>query len=372
MARITLDIIGRDSGVGALLSKLSGASRKAAADVNHLSAATDRQAAADLKLRAAAVKAQQSEQSLGLARQHLKKITADSSATEEVRTKATLAVEAAEVRHAQALQNVQRAERQRIAVVRQGANATRAAAHEVDRAAQSEERAGRSGGRLTRIFGGVRVGANGLRTTMGLAATGVSAFAIVLGGLAVTAVGMGLRTASSMEQAQIGFTTMLGSGTKAKAFLAQLQKFAAATPFEFPDLVRASQRLLAMGINAKNVVPYMTAIGDAVAGLGGGPELIDQVTTAIGQMSAKGKIQSDELLQLTEAGIPALKILASAYGVSAGKMQEMVTQGKVLSDDALPKLIKGLETGTKTTQGFGGMMAKQSTTMAGLWSTLKD
>jgi tape measure domain-containing protein len=175
-----------------------------------------------------------------------------------------------------------------------------------------------------------------------------------------------------MEQAQIGFTTMLGSGAKAKAFLSQLQKFAAATPFEFPELVQASQRLLAMGIHAKDVVPYMRAIGDAVAGLGGGPELIDQVTTAIGQMSAKGKIQSDELLQLTEAGIPALKILAASYGVSAGKMQDMITKGKVLSDDALPRLIKGLETGTKTTQGFGGMMAKQSQSMAGLWSTLKD
>lgn len=195
----------------------------------------------------------------------------------------------------------------------------------------------------------------------------------VAAGAGLAAAGaVGLRTASQMEQAQIAFTTMLGSAQRAQKFLGQLQRFAAATPFEFPELVTASQRLLAMGFAAKDVVPTLTAIGDAVAGLGGGAEQIDQVTTAIGQMMAKGKIQSDELLQLTEAGIPALKILADQYHVSAGKMQEMVTQGKVLSADALPKLIQGLEKGTKSTQGFGGMMQKQSQSLSGLFSTLKD
>lgn len=198
-------------------------------------------------------------------------------------------------------------------------------------------------------------------------ALGTAFAAIAIGGAT-----MGIKTASSLQQADIGFTTMLGSGEKAKAFLGELQTFAAATPFEFPDLVRASQRLLAMGVASKDVVPYMTSIGDAVAGLGGGPELIGQVTTAIGQMSAKGKIQSGELLQLTEAGIPALKILADQFGVSTTKMQDMVTKGLVPADKALPLLMKGLESGTKTTAAFGGMMEKQSHTMAGTWSTMMD
>jgi tape measure domain-containing protein len=192
-------------------------------------------------------------------------------------------------------------------------------------------------------------------------------------GLAAGAFGfLGLKTASTMEQAQIAFTTMLGSGQKAQDFLKQLQAFAAATPFEFKDLTMTSQQLLAMGFAAKDVVPTLTAIGDAVAGLGGGKDKIEQVTLAIGQMQAKGKIQSDELLQLTEAGIPALKILADKYGVTTAQMQDMVTKGKVLSSDAIPKLVDGLEHGTKSTSSFGGMMEAQSHTMAGLWSTLQD
>lgn len=204
---------------------------------------------------------------------------------------------------------------------------------------------------------------------MGKAAKALGGALVVAGG---SGMAMGLKTASGLEQADIAFTTMLGSGQKADAFLADLKKFAAETPFEFPDLVSASQKLLAMGFAAKDVRPTLTAIGDAVAGLGGGPEMVDRVTMALGQMQAKGKVSSEELLQLTEAGIPALKILADSYGVTTGEMQDMVTKGKVLSDKAIPAIVKGLEKGTKSTAGFGGMMAKQSKTMAGTWSTFMD
>lgn len=177
---------------------------------------------------------------------------------------------------------------------------------------------------------------------------------------------------SQLEQSRIAFTTMLGSAQRANTFLQQLQAFANRTPFEFPDLVSASQKLLAMGISAKNVVPYLTAIGDAAAGLGGGADTIDIMTRAIGQMTAKGRIQSEEMMQLQEAGVPALQILADQYGVTTGAMQQMITAGDVLASDAVPRLVAGLEQGTKSTAGFGGMMEKQSKTFSGAMSTIKD
>jgi tape measure domain-containing protein len=214
----------------------------------------------------------------------------------------------------------------------------------------------------------------------GLVGGVVSAFAVPLVqgvGQAVDAVLTTAKTAifdynTTLENANIGFTTMLGSAQKARSFLGELQTFAAKTPFEFSDLTLASQRLIAMGINAKNVIPTMTAIGDAVAGLGGDKGTIDQLTTAIGQMAAKGKVQGDELMQLTEAGVPALKILADGYGVTTSRMSDMISAGQVLSDKAIPMIVRGLEKGTKTTAGFGGMMAKQSKTMSGSLSNISD
>jgi tape measure domain-containing protein len=206
------------------------------------------------------------------------------------------------------------------------------------------------------------------RTLVGMAAKGT----LLLGAVGAAAVTMGVSTASQLEQVEVGFTTMLGSAEKARKFMKQLQDFAASTPFEFTELTGAAQQFLAMGFAAKDVIPMLTAVGDAVAAMGGTSENIDSVTRALGQMQAKGKVSAEELMQLTEQGIPALKILADSYGVSTSQMSDMITKGKVLSDKAIPLLIKGLRDGTENVKGFGGMMDKQSETMKGKWSTFMD
>lgn len=208
-----------------------------------------------------------------------------------------------------------------------------------------------------------------------LARFGPSA-AAAFGVAAGAAAAMGVKANAAKEQALTAFTTMLQSGREATKFYSTLQAFAAKTPFELPDVVMGAQRLMAFGFQAKQVIPTLTAIGDAVAGLGGGAEQVQQVTNAIGQMFAKGKIQSDELLQLTEAGVPALRILANQYGVTTGKMQEMVSEGVVPAATAIPKLLAGIEKGTKgaagSTTAFAGMMEAQSKTLVGQWSTFVD
>jgi len=206
------------------------------------------------------------------------------------------------------------------------------------------------------------------KTIAGFGAKGV----LALGAVGAAAATMGISTASQMEQAEVGFTTMLGSAKAAQKFLKQLQQFANTTPFEFTELTGAAQRLMAMGFQAKQVIPTLTAIGDAVAAMGGSQENIDAVTTALGQMQAKGKVSGEELMQLTDQGIPALKILADSYKVSTAQMSKMITAGKVQSSKAIPLLIKGLEDGTKSVKGFGGMMNAQSETMKGKWSTFMD
>lgn len=212
-------------------------------------------------------------------------------------------------------------------------------------------------------FGGLGSIASGAGAAI---ATGLKAATIgvgILGG----AVGVaGMKFNSMREQAQIAFTTMLGSGQKAKAFLDELQSFAAKTPFEFPDLVSSSQKLLAMGFAAKDVIPTMTAIGDAVAGLGGGADVLNNVTRALGQIQAKGKASAQEMLQLSEAGIPAWKMLADAIGKSIPEAMKLVEKGAIDSKTTIDAVVSGMN------KRFGGMMEKQSHSFAGLLSTIKD
>lgn len=171
---------------------------------------------------------------------------------------------------------------------------------------------------------------------------------------------------SLKENAEIAFTTMLGSGEGAKKFLNDLSVFAEQTPFELPGLIQSAQKLTAFGFSASKVIPMLTNIGDATAGLGGSPELLNRITLALGQIKAKGKVQADEMLQLTEAGIPAWDILAEKLGVTVPKAMEMTRKGMVNSQVAIDGLLEGMN------RRFGGLMEKQSQTWSGVTSTLKD
>jgi len=55
-----------------------------------------------------------------------------------------------------------------------------------------------------------------------------------------------------------------------------------------------------------------------------------------GRCLPRAKVHGDEIPQLTEAGIPALRILANQYGTTTAAMQDMITQRLVPSSEAIP------------------------------------
>lgn len=170
----------------------------------------------------------------------------------------------------------------------------------------------------------------------------------------------------SAEQVDIAFGTMLGP-KRGQEMLESLYNFAASTPFEVRGLSTATQKMLAYGFSAEDVIPLLTSVGDATAGLGAGQEGIDSVTRAMGQMQAKGKVMSEEMLQLTEVGIPAWQYLADEItGGDIPAAMEEVTYGFVSADTAIAALRKGMD------RDFGGMMSKQAETLTGIISNMGD
>lgn len=186
-------------------------------------------------------------------------------------------------------------------------------------------------------------------------------------GAAAMATGIaGVKMAGDWEQNEIAFTTMLGSAERARQFLGELSDFAERTPFELPGLVDASKKLLAFGFEAENIIPMVTAVGDAVAGLGGGADTIDRITLALGQMQAKGKVSAQEMMQLAENGIPAWQYLADAIGVSIPEAMKMAEKGAITASQGINGVLAGMS------RDFGGLMEQQATTINGLFSTAGD
>ena len=204
-------------------------------------------------------------------------------------------------------------------------------------------------------------GSEGLNLS-GKAVNVLEGFGAALGALGIYAVKAG----GELQNVQVAMTNMLGSAEKATAFVKELQDFAANTPFEFNDVTKASQKFLAFGFTAEQIIPTLTAVGDAAAGVGAGQDGVNRLTIALGQIAAKGKLASQEIMQITELGIPAWQLLADKLGTDVATAQAMVTKRMVDSQMALDALVGGME------NRYGGMMEQQSGTIIGTWSNLMD
>lgn len=199
---------------------------------------------------------------------------------------------------------------------------------------------------------------------LGSLATGAFAKDIVNGLLGAGAAS--IKAAAQMRQYEIAFQTMLKSADEGTQMLRDLQKFAAETPFDVPGVVSAGQQLMAFGFKAKEVIPMLTSLGDAAAGLGQGTAGVSRLAYALGQMQTSGKLNAQDMMQLTSAGISAWDMLADAAGVSIAEIKDMTSKGMVDSKEAVKVIVAGMD------EEFGGMMAKTSTEVSGLLANIEE
>lgn len=172
--------------------------------------------------------------------------------------------------------------------------------------------------------------------------------------------------ADEFQTYQIGFGTMLKSKKKATKFMDSAKKFASVTPFDTSAVVSNAQRMLAYGFSDKDIIPDLTKIGNASAALGAGEEGISRVSRALGQMKTNGRLNAEDMNQLTDVGINAWKYLADAEGKSIAQIREMSQKGEISGDKAVKTILNGLKE-------FDGMMDKTSnSTVSGLMSNIKD
>jgi tape measure domain-containing protein len=180
---------------------------------------------------------------------------------------------------------------------------------------------------------------------------------------------LGTKLAADAEATQASFKTMLGGGDigalKAKNLMGNVSQFAAATPFELPELTGATRKLLAFGSSERGVMNDLKMMGDVASGI---QAPIGEIAEIYGKARVQGRLFAEDINQLTGRGIPIIGELAKQFGVSESKVKKLVEDGKV----GFPELEQAFRSMTSEGGKFYGMMAEQSTTAKGLWSTLID
>lgn len=167
------------------------------------------------------------------------------------------------------------------------------------------------------------------------------------------------------QQLEVAFETMLGSKEKADKVMAEVVQLASATPFSLTELGQGAKMLLAFKEPADQVADTLSRMGDLAAGAS---VPVGDLIKAYGKVSAKGKMQAEELNQFAERGIPIISELAEVVGRTDEEIYKMAEQGEISFAD-LQQAIRNL-----TDEGgmFADLMAKQSKTLTGLVSNLGD
>ena len=136
-----------------------------------------------------------------------------------------------------------------------------------------------------------------------------------------------------MEQLRVSFESMLGGAQKARDMVKRLTDFAAHTPFQLAGIGAATKALLAFGEKPAQIIPTLRNLGDIAAGSG---NRLNEVARIYGKAMAKNKVQTEELNQLSERGIPIIKALiaqAALYGktVSSDDVYKAAEKGTIRS-----------------------------------------
>ena len=172
-------------------------------------------------------------------------------------------------------------------------------------------------------------------------------------------------TRGQFQQLEIAFETMLGSGSKAQELMGQMIDTAAKTPFDLMGVAEGAKQLMAYGVSADKVNDTLVRLGNIASGLS---IPLNDIVYLYGTTMVQGRLYAQDVRQFTGRGIPLVKELAEKYGVTADKINEMVSAGKI----GFPEVEEVLNKMTNAGGQFYNLMEKQSASLTGQIANLED
>ena len=214
------------------------------------------------------------------------------------------------------------------------------------------------------------------RTTKAIEASGQSVesyFRRMTAGAAALAAGFSarelvsniVRTRGEMQQLEVAFTTMLQSGERASALLADAVEFAAKTPFDLQGVAGGIRQLLAYGTAAEEAIGTVEMLGNVSAGLS---VPLNDMIYLYGTLRAQGRAFTVDIRQFAGRGVPIYEELAKVLGVTRQELTGLISEGKV----GFPEVEQAFRNMTSEGGMFYNLMREQSKTITGQISNLQD
>lgn len=175
-------------------------------------------------------------------------------------------------------------------------------------------------------------------------------------------IGMGLALkkavfeADRLKRSMIDLGVLMGGGeSQAARLVKQFQKLARTTPLATGQLVEGARQLMSFGRASSKVTEDLRILGTIA---GGDAERMRLLTKAFGDVIAAGKLQGQELRQMTNQGFNPLREMVSLTGKSYSELRLEMERGNITAQMVFDSMASAAE-------GYAGRLEASMNTVSG-------
>ncbi|MCR5440260.1 MAG: tape measure protein [Selenomonas sp.] len=173
-----------------------------------------------------------------------------------------------------------------------------------------------------------------------------------------------LKAHANMELLRKGLEFTLGAADTTK-LIDGIKQIGEASAYDTDQLIPMARKWINVGDSADTALSKMKKIVDLGSAFGSTTDEVDRINTALAQMQMKGKISAEEMLQLSDANVPAWQLLSAQMQIPIDQLQDMASKGQ-LAQNAIDALFAGMEAKTK------GASASLAQTLMAKFSNLEE
>lgn len=177
-------------------------------------------------------------------------------------------------------------------------------------------------------------------------------------------VGVVSKLGMQAEKTTTAFNVLVGAEDKAAKMLGEINSYADNTLWDRTTTQEATKTMLGFGVSTESVVGDLKMLGDVAMG---DKNRLQQLALVFGQISAAGKLQGQDLLQLINAGYNPLLDISALTGKSVAQLKDEMGKGLITFDMVRAAFQRATGEGGK----FANMTDKIAQTSYGAFEQLK-
>ncbi|THV39612.1 tape measure protein [Glycomyces buryatensis] len=179
----------------------------------------------------------------------------------------------------------------------------------------------------------------------------------------------GWEMAKSVSTARNIFHQFGMEASASTAFVDELYAKSNAWATDFPTMLQAAIKLWpAFGGNVDEIRYAMEGLYNVTGKYHLGQEAVNGVMRAFVQISQKGKVQAEEMLQVSEWGVDSWGLFSRALGITTEELRDMTARGEALAEDVMPKVYQYLNENPE----FAGKASAGVATLSGQLAILQN